>query len=447
MDFTEVNSYKEAVDYINDIPRFAAKSTMETTRAFFNFLGCPGENKKIAHIAGTNGKGSVCTYLSAIIKAHGEDFKVGTFTSPHLITERERFKINDEMIDEEEFLDCFFMVAAAIMEFRSLRGTELVPEDVPADYHPSFFEYLFLMGMVWFDFKEVDYIVLETGLGGRLDATNIILSPVVTGITDISFDHCQYLGDTIEAIAKEKAGIIKEGCPVVYADRGNTPAKIIKNKAKKLHSEAFGIKSGDITEVEFNKNSIDFCFNNRYYGVCTPESVKITLPTVATYQPMNASIAFVCSQIVMGDNFDSAVTVNALKSTIWMGRMQEVSKGIYVDGAHNEGGIEAFVNTLDMMEVKNASLVFGVSGDKQYDLMINTLISSGHFNKVYLTSYEGSRSAAPSELVKLIKDCEVEVTDNVTDALAKAKKDNNEVFVVGSLYLVGEVLAIRTEEL
>ena len=177
-------TYEEAVAYIEEIPKFTTKNKLAHTRKCLDRLGSPDENRKIIHVAGTNGKGSVCAFLSSMLEEGG--YRCGLFTSPHLVKINERFQINEVMVSDQGFLEAFLKV-------KNL-ADELVAE---GDYHPTYFEFLFLMGMLIFDQENVDYLILETGLGGKLDATNSILHPLACVITSISLDHVEYLGDTV----------------------------------------------------------------------------------------------------------------------------------------------------------------------------------------------------------------------------------------------------------
>lgn len=195
-------TYEEAVDYALQIPKFTKKNTPEDTRRFYEYLGRPGERSGLIHVAGTNGKGSVCSYINAVLSGAGR--RTGLFTSPHLVDVRERFRLDGEMISKEEFARCFNQVMDSVKAFCEKNQEE---------YHPTFFEMLFFISMLWFQEKRADYIILETGMGGRLDATNVIEKPLVTVITRIGLDHTEYLGNTKAEIAAEKAGIIKKRRP------------------------------------------------------------------------------------------------------------------------------------------------------------------------------------------------------------------------------------------
>ena len=193
--------------FLNEIPRFTVKHGMDETKKFLEFLGNPDENMKIIHVAGTNGKGSVCCYMQSVLLKAG--YQVGLFTSPHLVKINERFCVDGKPISDGLFVEIFIETLKRICEYREEGDS----------YFPTYFEYLFFMAMILYDVYPVDYLILETGLGGRLDATNSVENPLVSIITEIGYDHMQYLGDTLEEIASEKAGIIKKNVPVVFFDK------------------------------------------------------------------------------------------------------------------------------------------------------------------------------------------------------------------------------------
>ncbi len=189
----QTDIYMEAECYINSIPKFTGKSSMEETIRFLEHLGNPAQKRKIIHVAGTNGKGSVCAYLCSILQEAG--ISAGMFTSPHLVTMRERFVAGGKMATEEEFLEVYHIVREKL--------ASLPPELARESYHPSFFEFLFFMAMLFFEKKNVEYVVLETGLGGRLDATNAVQRKQLCVITSIGYDHMEYLGDTLPRMKRQ----------------------------------------------------------------------------------------------------------------------------------------------------------------------------------------------------------------------------------------------------
>ncbi|OYP22036.1 tetrahydrofolate synthase, partial [Lachnotalea glycerini] len=213
-------NYEEAVEYILNIPKFTKKNPMDNIKTLMKKLGNPEESMKVIHVAGTNGKGSVCAFLASILRQAGKTNAM--FTSPHLIEINERFEINGKKVTNEVFTETFHIVINGV--------NQMIEEGYS---HPTFFEFLFAMAMVIFKRAKVEYAILETGMGGRLDATNVIDKPVMTIITTIALDHMQILGDTIEEIAKEKAGIIKSNVVVVFDGTNEAASRVIEEIASK----------------------------------------------------------------------------------------------------------------------------------------------------------------------------------------------------------------------
>ena len=221
-------NYKQAVDYIEETPKFTTKNSLDHTKECLRRLGSPQERFRVIHVAGTNGKGSTCAFLASVLKEAG--ISCGLFTSPHLVEITERFQIQEEPVSREKFLEAFHKVKEMV--------DALVAEGI---HHPTYFEMLFLMGMVIFADAGVDYVMLETGLGGRMDATTSIENPLACVITSVSLDHMQYLGNTVEEIAGEKAGIIVPGVPVIYDGNDPRTAQVIREKAKELESPCYEV--------------------------------------------------------------------------------------------------------------------------------------------------------------------------------------------------------------
>ena len=293
-------NYTEAVEYILNVPKFTTKNKPEHTVELLKRLGHPECGMKVIHVAGTNGKGSVCAFLSEMLTLAGK--KTALFTSPHLVRINERFQINNVPISDELFLESYQKVQAAI--------DGMVKDGLP---HATYFELLYAVAMVAFQKEKAEYVVLETGLGGRLDATNTIEHPIATVITSISLDHTEILGDTIEKIAGEKAGIIKEGVPVIYDGRNEEAEKVIKKRAKELHAPAFVLKE-EMYEILGNTDkSIDFCLNCGYY-----EHAKVTAPYLAPYQVVNSSLALLAMDVIdPKQEISQDLRIRAIKETKW----------------------------------------------------------------------------------------------------------------------------------
>ena len=421
-------NYEEAVAYIEDIPRFTTKNSLDHTRECLRRLGDPQRKFRVIHVAGTNGKGSTCAFITSVLREAG--YSCGLFTSPHLVEINERFQINEEVIDDDTFLCAFEKVKKL--------SDELVAE---GSYHPTYFETLLLMGMVIFAEAGVDYVTLETGLGGRLDATNTVDHPLACIITSISLDHVEYLGDTIGKIAGEKAGIIKPQVPVIYDGHQPEASEVIEKRANELGSPAFALTE-DMYEMQKNtREGIDFSFHCKYYN-----TVQLSIPYIAPYQMMNASLAFfTMEQLRDVHKIPLEKLIEGLKNTHWEGRMETVLPDVIVDGAHNADGVARFVETACHFGKEHPiTLLFSAVADKDYEKMIRTVSEKIRPRAVVATEVGGSRVVPATELAEFFKEdgCEQVIAEaNVGEAFEKALslKGDGMLFCVGSLYLVGEI--------
>lgn len=427
-------TYTQQEEYINSITKFAKKNTLDNTRRFLALMEQEGASglkdieKKVIHVAGTNGKGSVCNYLRELLLA--DAYSVGMFISPHLITTRERIVIGDEMVSEEEFSDAFEFV----MQTYEAHQDEVL--------HPTFFEFLFLMGMYIFAGKELDFIILETGMGGRLDATNVFGKPALTIITEIGLDHCQYLGDTIEKIAMEKAGIIKNEVPLVSLSKKESVYQILKEEAEKKNAPCHFVEKSMVKALNITNKSIDFSYFSIYYN-----TVNLSVLTPAVYQLENVSLALKGHEILVPRQRSGPEQIKmALKRAHWQARMEEVAEGVFIDGAHNVDGIDAFLETVSHMHTEGSrKLVFSVVDDKNYKEMIKRLAKPGFFDVYYIAGLETSRGLSDQLIADLFSqytDKKIRVHEDVSGALKEAfseQKENDLIYVVGSLYLAGEV--------
>jgi len=429
----KIKNFKEAEEYILGIPKFTKKNTMEDSNLFYQYLGRPGDQKKIIHVAGTNGKGSVCAFLNQILSENG--YSVGMFTSPHLVTIKERIRFGSSMVLEETFYSTFCSVMEQVTAFNQKRvGANY-------EYHPTFFELLFFITMVIFQEADVEFIILETGLGGRYDATNLILNPIACVITKIGMDHMEYLGDTIDQIAFEKAGIIKERCPVVFYSGNDIVKNVIEKRASYLHAPLHEVRQQDILQYKFRDKSIDFCFNSRYYGYVT-----LSLHGVALYQRQNAALAVETIGVIDGEKRISIQKIiQAVSHMKWDGRMEEILPEVYLDGAHNEDGIDAFLETVQAGGNTHNLLLFSVVKDKNYSAMIQKLVEKDLFEIIAITAIPGDRGLSLKEMEKTFKqytDKQVIQYNNPIDAFHRCvemKAKEGKMYVVGSLYLAGLV--------
>ncbi len=424
-------NYSEAEQYLLNIPRFTTKNEPEKTKAFLDEIGDFSTTIPTIHIAGTNGKGSVCAYLRSALMENG--LEVGMFTSPHLVSMRERFMIGNEMISEREFVNVFSYVMSLVESLREKEGF--------CGYHPTFFEYLFFMASVWFKNKRPDVIVLETGLGGRLDATNSILSPAVCVITEIGLDHCEYLGDTKDLIAKEKAGIIKRNVPVVHWSEGESYDDVIKRTADAYNSLFVPVTKDMIKCCETTRAGIDFSMQSLYDGL-----VKIHLNTNALYQVENAAVSFE-TLMVLSDKLPNALDkekcIEGFGNMNWPGRMERIKDGIIIDGAHNEDGIKAFLKSVSFDKSSGKCLLYSAVSDKNIENVASLITESRLFSKIILCRLESYRAADADRMIAAFKDFDnIVFCDSVREGfsmLCNESRNGYSCYAAGSLYLVGEI--------
>lgn len=427
-----ITTFEQAEQYIYDTPKFTTKNSLEDTKAFLHKLGDPDKQMKIIHVAGTNGKGSVCAYMRSILAEAGK--KVAVFTSPHLVDVRERFMIDGEMISKEEFLEAFLTVYESL----DWKG-----------YHPTFFEFVFFIAMLVFSKHNPDYCILETGLGGRLDATNSVSKKELAVITHISLDHVEYLGDTVGQIAGEKAGIMQAGAPVVFWDTCEESSDVFCRQAADLGISAYSVSKNDYSFSNFKRKAIDFSVRTRYYNY-----ISLTLQTIATYQMENATLAVrAIEELDRGETITAKQIQDGIFKCFWAGRMEEVFPEVYVDGAHNEDGVRAFLEAVasDGHEGKR-SLLFSVVKDKDYERMAEEFATSGLFDRVVLAHMQTGRGVDRKVLEELFAqypDCAFEGYENVAFAFEKMireQRDGERIYVAGSLYLVGEIKELQNND-
>ena len=427
----EVFTYEEAAAYIEEIPKFTKKHTLEHTKLFLKRLGNPAVDRKIVHVAGTNGKGSVCAYLQAILMAEGK--RTGFFTSPHLVSVNERIRVDNIQIDNETFLKVFRKVLKIVRQ--------MVEDGIE---HPSYFEFLFGMGMTAFAETDVEYIILETGLGGRLDATNAIDNPALVIITSISLDHTAILGDTIEKIAGEKAGIIKPGVPVFFDGSSKKAAEVIKAKAAELGVSCREVTKNAYEIQEVHRKYIAFSRRSAY-----DKDVIFQVPMCGCYQAMNAELALEASEYLLaGEEIHMDRWKQVLAQLHWEGRMERIGAHIMVDGAHNPGAMQAFVESvkaLDESERGEMILLFSAVSDKKYDEMIEYLCGNLDVKAYIVTQIEDERGVPVEELADIFRRytdipvyCKERLEDAVRTALDK-RGESGEIYCLGSLYLVGMI--------
>lgn len=373
--------------------------------AYLQQLSNPQRQLKCLHVAGTNGKGSTTNYLRSILQKAG--YRVGTFTSPHLVTHLDRIRVNDENMDEEFFL--------TMMNLHYQQWEH---------YQLSMFQIDMILSIFYFLEKKVDIAIYEVGLGGRLDATNVI-SPIGAIITNIEMDHMQILGDTIEKIAYEKAGIIKPGLPVVTFEKKKEALAVFEKVCEEKRAHL--ITTAPLDQLQLNQG-----INYTYRGI------SLHLPTKATYQILNSSAAV---ELILQLNQAGLLEVSEQQiiaglETNWAGRFEVVSQNptVIIDGAHNENGIEGLVSSLKLLNQEYV-IIFSALADKQYHKMLGQLVKVG---EVIVTEFENSRKETADELAAGYA---VEVEKDYTIAIQKALTKGKTVVITGSLYFISIVRA------
>ena len=422
----EKSSYREAVQYLYSLQKFGIKFGLSKTSNLLKAFGNPHEGQKYVHIAGTNGKGSVAAFLSSMLEQAG--FRVGVYTSPHLVRFRERFRINGREMSEA--------TAARLIE--ELR--EVVVEEEP----PTFFEATTAMALVYFARKKTDLAIMEVGMGGRLDATNI-LHPLVSVITNISLEHQDFLGTSIKEIAGEKAGIIKDGVDLVTGARRPQVVKLFKDRCREKRAPFWRI--GEQMRYRTSPSGL------HYYG--RDWMMKgLRLGLRGHFQARNAAVALAVAEILGKNGFPmSREQARAgLGSVDWPGRMQVIAKNpeILLDGAHNPGAARALARALqEEYRDRRIILVIGVMDDKDIREILRWIVPSG--DHIICTRPAYYRAAAPEKLMAEAASFQVpaEIVPSLGPALERAKTlaDPLDVIVVcGSLFTVGEALAFFEPE-
>ncbi len=429
-------NYENIVEKITNIPRFNKAADISYTKRFLSYLNNPQEKLKVIHVAGSNGKGSVCNYIASILK--DSNYKVGLFISPHLKKINERISINGLDISDQDFIKIYKKVEVAI--------NEVYNETL---LKPSFFEVVFAIACMYFEENNLDYVVLETGLGGRLDATNVIETPLITVITSLSLEHTEILGDTIEKIAFEKAGIIKKNVPLIYQYNSKVD-EVISKVAKNNNSPIIRMQKNQIKIIQKNAKYIDFSYDFNYHK---EDIFRVSYPS--EYQTQNAVLAIIAVLELLKDKTDIDKIKMAISKSKFQGRMEYLNENIILEGAHNIAGIEELDNTINhSFSNRNIIIVFSVSEDKDYYEMLKVLDKNSRIKSIIITSMDNKRSVNAKELLKeylikqyLIKQKKVSnmkfiAFDNVKEAFEYAnniKKKEELIICTGSLYLISEI--------
>lgn len=423
-------NYQETLNYLyNSTPVFehvgavAYKEGLQNTLALDKHFNHPHTNFKTIHIAGTNGKGSCSHSLASILQEAG--YKVGLYTSPHLVDFRERIRVNGQCISKKR-----------VVKFVEDERKFFEP------LHPSFFELTTALAFKYFDEQKVDIAVIEVGLGGRLDCTNII-SPILSIITNISFDHTQFLGDTLAKIAAEKAGIIKKGVPVIIGEANEETRPVFQSKANEVNSDIVFAEDNAIVT-----SSSPMADGGRRYNLSNNSTLIGELS--GDYQERNMNtILCACNilkqmNIIKNDDVIAKGLTNICKNTGLLGRWQTIQNNptVVCDTGHNVGGWNYLAPQIKRQQCNQLRIVFGMVDDKD----INSVMYLLPKNAIYYWTQAESKRAIKAERVAEIAikhDLRGEIFDNVEVAYTKALQDSNKddfVFVGGSSYIVADLL-------
>ena len=426
-------TYEEALTYLEDTSSFGIKPGLERIRALLQALGNPERDYKIIHVTGTNGKGSVTTYISYALFTSG--LRVGRFTSPHLESYTERIEINDVQISKDAFGELISRVRQGV--------EQIIADGVEA---PTQFEILTAAAFLFFKEQGVDYAVIEAGLGGLLDSTNVV-KPIVSVITNVTLDHQAYCGDTVEEIAKHKAGIIKEGVPIVTAAQGG-PLGVIEEAAKEKHAPLY------IFNRKFGIDSRSVVPGGQIMTISAVDVAPAMLFTTmaGVHQSVNLACALQAVRLIMEQ--DDAISEETMREgfarATWAGRFEikkVLDRTFIFDGAHNVAGAESFNMTYqELFEDKPKTIVMAILSDKDENGIIREVVKPK--DTVIAVAAPTPRTKIPEQLVENVRQCVKQVVaqteESVSDALELALRSTqagDNIVVCGSLYILGEARA------
>lgn len=423
-------NYEEAMNFIQNTNKFGSVLGLDNIRELLERLGNPQDQLRVVHIAGTNGKGSTLAFLAGIFRESG--YRAGRYVSPASFSYEERFRINEENISKKDL--CFYMEKIKNV------AEEMVKDGLS---HPTMFEIETALSFLYFLDKKVDVVLLETGMGGRLDATNVVKKPIATVIASIGMDHMQFLGDTLEKIASEKAGIIKEGCPVISYDNTKEVNEVIKNKAKQMHTKVTFVNSAGIRVLQESLNGESFSYRSsdgRWYE-------KIEIPLLGRHQINNAALALETLNVIKNYYCISDFqTEDGMRKTIWRGRIEILEREpmVICDGAHNPDGAKSLLSFLQN-NFTNQRLIYimGVLSDKDYEQMVQILAPAA--DKIYTVAPDNPRALSSRELCNCISKYHQNVEERqrlaecLSEVRQKAEKDDV-IIICGTLSFQNELI-------
>ena len=428
-------NYTEAINYIKDTAKFGSKLGLERTEKILEILGGPHKKIKTIHVAGTNGKGSTTAMITNILVHSG--YKVGCYISPYIEEFEERIQINNSNIPKEDLASIVTEVSRAVEEVTNLGYG-----------NPTEFEIITCAGFLYFYKMKADFVVVEVGLGGRLDSTNVI-EPILSIIGSISYDHMHILGNTLEEIAFEKGGIIKNSTPVVLYPQEAKVAKVIENICNEKAAPLIKVKreNASIIEVGDCKEKVVV---QKLKVITEKDSYDVKLSLLGTYQVQNCNVVINSCEVLMslGVNITKESILSGLSQVKWPGRLEIMRRNplVVIDGAHNIDGIKKLAESIDIyFNYKKLVLIIGILADKQVDEMINIICPKAE--KIIAVTPHSERAELCEDLKEKINLCnkECEAIMDYEEAYNKALSycDEDTLLVVsGSLYMVGDMIKI-----
>ena len=415
-------NYNETLEYIHSVCWKGSRPGLERTRQLLQMMGNPQDKLKYIHVAGTNGKGSVCSMLSSVLVEAG--YKTGLYTSPYVRFFNERMAINGKMIGNEELSE--------ITEYVKQFADKM--DDLPTE-----FELITAIGFEYFSRNNCDVVVLETGMGGRLDSTNIIKTNELAVITGIALDHTAYLGNTVSEIATEKAGIIKQGSPVVFGGKSVEAFDAISIVASEKNSELLWASDKELQNVEHSIKGIK---------ADTPEYKALSVSLVGDYQPSNIATALKCISVLKtkGYNISEKALRSGLSKVYWPARFEIINKDplMIYDGAHNPEGLRACIDSIKrLFNGQKVNILSGVMKDKDVSEMLPVIAEVA--NEAFTVIPDNPRSMDSKVYAEYFNNYGIKATpfesieDGVREALNASQKSGCPLVALGTLYMYGDV--------
>ncbi|MBE6686202.1 MAG: bifunctional folylpolyglutamate synthase/dihydrofolate synthase [Ruminococcaceae bacterium] len=411
-------TYNQALEYIHSVCWMGSRPGLERITELCALMGNIQDKLKYIHVAGTNGKGSVCAMLTEIFIAQG--LRVGTFTSPYVFRFNERMAFNAEPVSDEE-------LAGIIEKIKPLADSM---EDKPTE-----FELITAAALLWFYEKRCDIVILEAGMGGRLDSTNVIKTPLLSIITSVSLDHTAFLGDTKEKIAFEKAGIFKKNVPALFGETDPCCTEVILKKAKKTGCKAYPCNYSRLSDITLTLDGAEFNLNGY--------KKRFKLELAGGYQPKNAVLAITAAEML---GISEEAIYNGICRAKWRARFEVISKDplIIYDGGHNPDGVEALCRTVTELFTDKVNILSGVMADKDYSLITRLLRPITY--KAYCVTPNNPRALDSALYAQAFITQGVHATPfpDMASALKKAledsKKEKRPLIAMGSLYMYEEFI-------